>query len=117
MRNMIIRNFCYESGIYLYKFAELVGLSENCFTKHMRNEFPESVQHCLVECMKKKLKGEDYDLRIWNEFREHQAILSQAKRNDNYRKRSTDLARWRKLNYALDEAEKRRIEGGWDSWQ
>ena len=117
MTNMIIRDFCKESGVYMYQFAELVGLCENRFCIQMRTEFPENVQHCLVECMKKKLKGEDYDLRLWKEFRERQAILAQARRNDYHRNRSSQIERWRKLNYALDEAEKRRIEGGWDSWQ
>lgn len=117
MGNVIIRDFCKESGVYLYQIAELVGLSGNWFSTYMRREFPENVQHCLVECMKKKLIGEDYDLGVWNEYRANQDTLAQAIRNDHTRKRSSNVEKWRKLSYALDEAEKRRIEGGWDTWQ
>ena len=117
MANDIIRDFCKESGVYIYQFAELVGLSESWFTKHIRKEYPQEVQLCLVEAMKKHINGEKYSLSEWNDWRVRQEAMAQARRNDGARKRQENLQKWRKLNYALDEAEQRRIEGGWDTWQ
>lgn len=117
MANDIIRDFCKESGVRLYQFADLVGLSENWFSVHMRKEYPKEVQLCLVEAMKKTIKGEAYDLSAWNDWRASQEVLAQAKRNDRLRKKSITLWEWRKRNAALDEAEERRIKGGWDTWQ
>ena len=115
--NEIIREFCIKTGIYQWQIAAMVGLSANRFSILMRKEFPESVQLNLVECMKNKVNGEEYDLSIWNEYRANQQVLAQAKRNDHMRKRSVDIYEYRKRETALDEAEQRRIEGGWDTWQ
>ena len=117
MANEIIRDFCQESGVYLWQIADMVGLSGHYFCVYMRRDFPQTVQLNIVECMKKKINGDEYDLSAWNEWRQRQRVLAQAKRNDHIRKSSIDIYEWRKRNAALDEAEKRKIEGGWDTWQ
>ena len=115
--NDIIRDFYKESGVCLWQFAELVGLSDSWFTKLFRREYPQEVQLCLVEAMKKSIKGEKYNLDAWNDWRVRQEGLAQARRYDAVIKRQDNYRKWKKLSYALDEAEKRRIEGGWDTWQ
>ena len=117
MANDIIRDFCKESGFHQWQLADLVGLSEHWFNRQLRYEMPKSVQLCLVEAAKKHLAGEEYDLSVWNEWRVNQAAVSQAKRNDANRNRSQNIYEWRKQNAIFDEIEKRRIEGGWDTWQ
>lgn len=117
MANDIIRDFCKESGVYLYQFADLVGFSRSWFLELMRREFPQKVQLCLVEAMKRSINGEKYNLSVWNDWRVQQEALAQARRNDAVLNRRDNYRKWKKLNYALDEAEQRRVEGGWDTWQ
>ena len=117
MANDIIRTYCNATGTHLWQIACLAGHSDQWFCKLMRNEFPKEVQLCLVDAMEKSNAGEKYDLSAWKEWRDSQYALAQAKRIDGTRKRADRVRAWKRLNDALDEAEQRRIEGGWDTWQ
>lgn len=117
MANEILKEFVRQSGHKLYEFADMVGLSESWFYHCIKREMPEQVQRSLVEGLKKTALGEQPDLSAWNEYRVRQEALAQARRNDSHRKRAANIKAWRKINAALDEAEERRIKGGWDTWQ
>ena len=55
---------------------------------------------------------------IFNDFRNKQSEEKDALHKTPYEyTKYAKAKKWRELNEALDEAERRRIEGGWDTWQ
>lgn len=117
MANEILREFSHKTGTPLWKIADMVGLSCNYFSSYMRRGFPEKVQFCLINAIEQKNNGQEPDLTLWLEWRERQRVLAQAKRNDHMKVSSRNIYEWRRQNEIFDEVEKRRIKGGWDTWQ
>ena len=109
-KNIEIRKALAENQIYHWEMAEYLDISEGTFSKMLRNELPDDIQDQIlnvIECVK---TNKPYDNRFIREYL-------------NFKKSVTRRAHYIYSNgehYAkmiargLDDAERRRLEGGWD---
>ncbi len=107
MTNAKIREALAESRFYQYELADWLGVSEGSFTRLMRKEMPEDVQEQAVGVIEAVKKRKTYNSGFFLAYRR-----SQDRRCCGSERSAEARARW--IQRGLDEAERRRIEGGWD---
>ncbi len=107
MKNLEIRKTLTENRFYLWELAEWLGISESAMSRMLRKEVPGEVQEKIlnvIECVK---THQPYDNSFVRDY-----MRQCDKRFNNRERTAADYARY--IAKGLDEAEKRRMEGGWD---
>lgn len=107
MTNQVIRTALAENRFYLWELAEWLGISDSAMSRMLRKEVPGEVQEKIlnvIECVK---TSQSYDSSFIRDY------MRQCDKRFNNRERTAEMyARY--VAKGLDEAEKRRMEGGWD---
>lgn len=107
MNNAEIRRVLSENRFPMWKLAEWLGISESALVRMFRKEVPGAVQEKIlhvIECVK---TSQPYDNSFIRDY------MRQCDKRFNNRERTAEMyARY--VAKGLDEAEKRRMEGGWD---
>jgi len=107
MNNEKIRAALAVNNVRHWQLAELLGISDSVMSKLMRHEMPDEVQDKIVDVINSSVKGESFDNSFNRVF-----MKSRDKRVTGGFKTIEGYARY--IARGLDEAEKRRMEGGWD---
>ncbi len=114
MANEIIRSYLKKTCFYQWRLAELLGISERQMSTMLRKELPEEIQTGMVNLVRSVLREEEYDTEFFWKWKRKQLEISEAKRIEAIKGIHSDYQRKRAIDKALDEAEQRRIAGGWD---
>ena len=107
MTNQAIRTALSENRFYLWQLAKWLGVSESALSRMLRRELPGDVVDNIlnvIECVK---THRPYDNSFVRDY-----MRQCDKRFNNRERTAADYARY--IAKGLDEAEKRRMEGGWD---
>ena len=107
MKNDEVRNALYKNRVYMYELAEWLGVSETALNRLLRKDIPaEIVEKILnvIECGKTSQPYDNSFIRVY--------MRKIDKRFNSRERTAKDYAKY--IARGLDEAEKRRMEGGWD---
>lgn len=107
MTNQVIRTALAENRFYLWELAQWLGISESALSRMIRKELPgdvlDNILH-VIECVK---TSQPYDNGFIRDY------MRKVDKRFNDRERTAEMyARY--VQKGLDEAEKRRMDGGWD---
>ena len=107
MKKDEIRIELFKNRFYQYELAEWLGISDTALCKLLRKDLPDDIVEKIlnvIECVK---TNQPYD----NSF--CRAYMRKVDKRFNSREGTAkNYARY--IARGLDEAEKRRMEGGWD---
>ena len=102
-----IRLALFKNRIYQWELAEWLGISETSLIRLLRKDLPADMVEQILDVIECKKTGQPFD----NSF-----VRAYMRKNDkrfNSRKRTAaQYARY--IEKGLDEAERRRMDGGWD---
>lgn len=107
MKNEEIRVALFKNRIYQYELAEWLGISETALSNLLRKDLPADIVEKILNVIECEKNNQPYD----NGF-----VRVYMRMNDkryNARER-TAISYARYVARGLDEADKRRMEGGWD---
>ena len=107
MTNEKIRTALHKNRSYQWELAEWLGISQSVLTRLFHTELPDDIQKQIlnvIECVK---TSQPYD----NSF--IRAYMRKIDKRYTGRE-GTGYYYARYITRGLDEAEKRRMEGGWD---
>lgn len=107
MTNQIIRTALAENQLYLWQLAEALGISESALSRMLRRELPGDVLDNILHVIECKKTAQPYGNSFIRDY-----MRKVDKRFNNRERTAADYARY--IAKGLDEAEKRRMEGGWD---
>lgn len=107
MNNAKIRTALVLNNVYIWELAEMLDVSDNVLYKMLRHEIHTDVQDQVVKVIECAVAGEPYDNKFFRLYR-----ATQDKRHRPHPRTPENYARY--VAKCLDEAERRRIEGGWD---
>ncbi len=107
MKNEKIRRYLDEKRMYHYELAEHLGISKDKFCLLLRKEMPDDIQQKILEVIDCATENKPCDVSFMKKY-----ILSQDKRFCGRKRTAENYAKY--VARGLDEAEKRRMDGGWD---
>lgn len=107
MANQIIRTALAENQLYIWQLAEALGISHSAFARMIRKELPGDVVDKILHVIECKKTAQPYDNGFIRDY-----MRKVDKRFNNRERTAADYARY--IARGLDEAERRRMEGGWD---
>lgn len=107
MTNQIIRTALAENRLYLWQLAEALGISESALSRMIRRELPGDVVEKILHVIECKKTAQPYDNSFIRDY-----MRKVDKRFNGRERTAEDYARY--IANGLDEAERRRMEGGWD---
>lgn len=110
MANEQIRNALALNRMYHWEMAEHLDISEGTFSKMLRRELPDDIQEQIlnvIECVK---TNKPYDNRF---IREYLNFKKSCTRRAHYIYSNGEYYA-KRVARELDDAERRRMEGGWD---
>jgi hypothetical protein len=107
MNNIKIRTKLSDYRFYQWELAEWLGVSQTTLARRMRVELPDDIQEKILNVIECEKNSIPYDNSFFREY------IRQFDKRFGGRKRTAECyARF--IEKGLDEAEKRRMEGGWD---
>ena len=107
MNNQKIRTALVLNNVHMWELAEMLGVSDSVLYKVLRHEIHPDVQDQVVKVIECAAADEPYDNKFFKLYR-----ATQDKRHKPHPRTPEDYARY--VARGLDEAERRRTEGGWD---
>ena len=107
MKKDEIRIELFKNRIYQYELAEWLGISETALSKLLRKDLPDDIVEKILNVIECEKTNQPYDNSFCREY-----MRKTDKRFNGRERTAEDYARY--IAKGLDEAEKRRMEGGWD---
>ena len=107
MNNEAIRIELLKNRFHQYELAEWLGISDTALSKLLRKDLPDDIVEKIlnvIECVKTSQPYDNSFLRLY--------MRKNDKRYSNRERTARNYERY--IARGLDEAEKRRMEGGWD---
>lgn len=107
MANTKIREHLYVKRVHQWELAQALGYTDSTLVRHLRNEFPDDITQKICEVIDCIADGKTCDVTFYRQY-----MFSQNKRAGGRWKTAEQYSRY--VARGLDEAERRRTEGGWD---
>lgn len=114
MKNEKYREYIKKTGFKQWRIAEILGISEGTLCKMLREQLPENVLDGLINIVKSEIMGTPYSIDFFDEYRKERYIKIENARIANIRKNKAAYKLYLQVERGLDEAEQRRMQGGWD---
>ena len=107
MYNEEIRMCLGKYRFYQWELAEWLGISQSVLIRHFRKELPDDIKQQILNVIECVHKQEPYDNSFF-----HAYLRSKDRRYGGRSRTAISYSRY--IEKGLDEAERRRMEGGWD---
>lgn len=115
--NIILRIGMTEYDFKQYEVAEIYGCSEYTFSRMLREELPKEFQSQMVDLLRKKRYGEDYDDSFIKKYKEQKRTESAWERNETKAERYANYINYyinkkgdsKKNDRILDEMQEKRL--------
>lgn len=107
MKNEEIRVALFKNRFYQYELAEWLGISDTSLIRLLRKDLPADIVEKILNVIECEKTSKPYDNSFLREY-----MRKTDKRFNSRERTAKDYARY--IAKGLDEAEKRRMEGGWD---
>jgi DNA-binding Xre family transcriptional regulator len=107
MKKDKIRSALLKNRFYQYELAEWLGISETALIRLLRKDLPAEIIEKILNVIECQKTSQPYDNSFIREY-----MRKIDKRFNGRERTGKDYARY--IAKDLDEAEKRRMEGGWD---
>ena len=107
MKGDEIRIALFKNRFYQWELAEWLGISETTLIRLLRKDLPADMVEQILDVIECERTGQPYDNRFVRAY-----MRKNDRRHCGRERTARDYARY--IARGLDEAEKRRMEGGWD---
>lgn len=96
-----------RNRFYQWQLAEWLGISETTVMRLLRKDLPEDFVKQILNVIECARTGQSYDNSFVRDY-----MRKNDKRFNSRKRTAAEYARY--IARGLDEAERRRMEGGWD---